>query len=586
MPDNDPIGNTSRYCSVFRALALLSPVILALLLFAWSKTSADAMLNLFAAFSYYIIFAMVLCWACVVTTWIKNEGFSLPSIIRHNRIGLGAALLLCLAIFFLMKPELRILSDETNLLAVSKSMVYDRTVLNQTMGSYYFGNFYPIEAEVEKRPLLFPFFVHIFHTLLGYGLRNAFLVNFLTLFALLSGVYLVARRKLDEPTSLAAILLVASYPIVTISATSAGFDLFAVLFTFLSLVALYGFMKKPQDNARFALLWMNLVMVANVRYESIIFLPLIVGGLWLLGFVTLNTIKRNLLLLSATALFMMPLAWQKILVPASKYLEPGSQRADLFAFSHLLEHLIILFKAQADFSMAYPFNAVINLLAYACLGFFLFLILKKKIPLEPYQRHFAVLTLILLAVSNTMYFAHYSGSYTFPTSARFFLGFAVACALAPILLKSLRPDMFGKYGLLILAIATFIPYHASAMTARFMNTMTHEAQHSYDFLERQGEKNVMVISDRPGQYTVLNYGAVTFGYANENAAKLKLLLQRHLYREIYAFQRIRYVNNRPIPVNTLSHAFHLSTLYEIQISTNEYLRISRVVPDGTPCQGV
>jgi hypothetical protein len=35
----------------------------------------------------------------------------------------------------------------------------------------------------------------------------------------------------------------------------------------------------------------------------------------------------------------------------------------------------------------------------------------------------------------------------------------------------------------------------------------------------------------------------------------------------------------------LGDSFHLSTLYEIQITAEEFLRISRVVPDEPPAHG-
>lgn len=585
MPKNKQDENSVDPGGSHGPLILFGPAALAVGLFAWSARGGGEMRHLFTTTSYYIIFAMVLYWAWVVASWLKKDGFSLSGFIGRNRIGLVAALLLSGIVFISMKPQLQILSDETNLLAVSKSMAYDRSVVNQTMGRFYYGNFYPIEDALEKRPLLFPFFVNIFHALLGYGVRNAYLVNFLTLFAFLSGVYLVARRKLDEPTSVAAILIAASYPILTISATSAGFELFALFFLFLSLTSLYGFMKKPEDDTRFALLWMNLVMVANVRYESLMFLPLTVGGLLLLGSVTLRTIKRNMPVLGASVLFMAPLIWQKLLIPASAYVEPAGK--SLFAFSHFTDHLETLVKAQADLTLTYPFNAVVNLLALGSLGCFLFLSLKKKIPLAPHQRQFAALALFLLAVSNAVYLAHYFGIYIHPSSARFFLGFAAACALAPVLLKSLWPNAFGKHGLAVLALATFIPYHATAMTGRFMNTTTlpRESRHCYDFLERQGERHVLVVSDRPGQYAAFDYGAVDFGYANANAATLKQQLQRHLYREIYTFQRIAYADNRPVAATALNDAFRLSTLYEIQITAEDYLRISRVLPDEPAASG-
>lgn len=583
MRKNTESGNNADSPKSPGALILFGPAVLAALLFGFSARGGAQARYLFAATSYYIIFAMTLCWAWVVAAWLKKEEFSFSGFIRRHRIGLAAALLLSVAVVLSMKPDFQVLSDETNLLAVSKSMVHDRSVLNQTMGRFYFGNFYPVESEavVEKRPLLFPFVVHFFHLALGYGARSAFLANFVILCALFSVVYALARRRLDEPSSIAAMLLMASYPIVSISAASAGYDLLALLFLFISLISLYGFMKQPHDHARFALLWMNLVMLANVRHESLMFLPLAAGGAWLMGYVPRETARRNMPLFGATLLFMAPLIWQKLLSAGAYENPPG---VPLFGFSHFVEHAGIMLKAQADFGFAYPFNAAANLTAFGSLAWFCLLLLKKKISLASWQLHFATLALLLLAAANTVSLAHFFGVYTHPTQARLFLSFAAACALAPVLLKSLRPAAFGTYGLLVLAIATFIPCHASAVTGRFMNTsnLPRESRHCFQFLERQGERHVMVISDRPGQYAALDYGAVSYGYANGNPSMLKMELRRHLFREIYVFQRISYATNEPVPETSLSETFHLAALYEIQITANEFLRISRVVPDEPP----
>ena len=83
------------------------------------------------------------------------------------------------------------------------------------MGKYYYGNYNSINNEIEKRPLVFPFLVNIIHTLIGFRYQNPFILNFIVMFLLLSGIYIIVRVFSDTPSALAALFLVISYPVVT-----------------------------------------------------------------------------------------------------------------------------------------------------------------------------------------------------------------------------------------------------------------------------------------------------------------------------------------------------------------------------------
>ncbi|PMU12795.1 hypothetical protein C1Y10_29235, partial [Pseudomonas sp. FW305-122] len=89
--------------------------------------------------------------------------------------------------------------------------------------------FHPITLEAPTRPLLFPLLTSFFNLLLGANDRNPFLLNFL-----LTGFFLYAaslwRGEKNWRFRFFAMLGVATSPVFSIHATSAGFDVCSVLF--------------------------------------------------------------------------------------------------------------------------------------------------------------------------------------------------------------------------------------------------------------------------------------------------------------------------------------------------------------------
>jgi hypothetical protein len=180
-----------------------------------------------------------------------------------------------------------------------------------------------------------------------------------------------------------------------------------------------------------------------------------------------------------------------------------------------------------------------------------------------------------------MYFAHFFGRYTHPSSARFFITFSICLALAPVALRVANPRLISGRVLLLLAAVAFAYYHPIAVEGRFINTLTLNRQTGacIDFLKKLDDKNILIISSRPGQHVALGYGAVDFTYANKNAGSILNEARRHLYSRIIVFQEIMYDTSRPGDDTTLDVAYRLKPLYEIQITATAFLRISEVVID-------
>ncbi len=539
-------------------------------IFIWSLKSQELMSQIFVKASFYIILALCFVWVTTLLGWLKESGFVLRSFLRENYIGILICLSLTCLVFVSVPPEFRTLSDETNLLSVSKSMLADRTVNNSVMGKYYFGNYHSIVSVVDKRPLLFPFFTFLIHLVRGFNPNNPFLVNSIGLFFLLLIFYLLIRDLIHISIAWCAPFLLCAQPIITLSATSAGFDLMATTFFFITMRFLYLFLAKPSTN-HFVLLWINFLMLSNTRYESIA-----VGIPIMIGLIASGYMKKDIFLtfgkvLGLSTLLLLPLIWQFILC---KYGHENPPEVPLFSLLHAKENLLDLVKSQLDFGLSYPYANVLT--PFALVSIFCLALYRRFFPIE--TRPFLLLFFVCLFVNFAIVVFHYNSLATMPHSARHFLLIFSGIAICPLFLIKKFPGWIPGRTCLVFSIVIFLLYHPIAIENSFMNSLilNRDTKFCMDFLNSLKRRNLLVISDRPGQYTSLNFGAVDFSYANQNTDSLLSDLRRNLYSSIFVFQLIRYDSRSPADPYHLNKAFHLNPLHEIQSTGSEFLRVSSV----------
>jgi len=556
--------------------ALLAISIAALIAFisllAYSFTGKYVMTMLFAHVSYYFIVLILIVWIVQGILLLNSLDFSSKHLLKQYWLGLLIALTLTIAVFSSVRIRFKTLSDETNLLAVSNSMFNDKTCFNHTAGLRYYNNFNAINSEIPKRPLVFPFLVSLLHSFTGFRYQNPFVLNFIVMFLFLSGIYITTRKFSDVQTSIAAMFLVLSYPVFTIFGTSGGFDFLNGAFFMLIIAATYYFIKKP-SAVSFAFIFASLIVFANIRYESVIFLFAI--PILLIKKIKLEYLKKHYYLFCITPLVSLPCLWQRIL----KHGSHSPTEMPLFSPTSFLEHITLLFQSLFDTKYFLPYAGLLTLISLSIFIYLLIEILRKKIKLQDHQKYFAVVCVLLIFIAVVIYFAHYSGIYTHPSTARFFIILSIILALLPIVLKVMKPNIVSGTTLLILSVACFVFYHPIAVEGRFINTLTlnRRTEHCIEFLNKLDNENILVIAPRPGQYTALGYGAVSFGYANSNYQTILYQASRHLYTRIIVFQQILYQNEVPTQDTTLDVNYKLKTLYEIQVDADRFLRIAEVI---------
>lgn len=176
----------------------------------------------------------------------------------------------------------KIVADEVLLSSTAMQMHFERETAVVLRGFEYAGNFTPMNVFLDKRPLLFPFLVCTLHDLTGYRVANAFILNGILSVALVGLTWLVGRRLGGPWAGVAAALLLCGVPLVAQNATGGGFELLNLVMLLLALWLGCRHAEQPADNDRFSAFILSGVLLAQVRYESVIFV-LPVGATVLLG---------------------------------------------------------------------------------------------------------------------------------------------------------------------------------------------------------------------------------------------------------------------------------------------------------------
>jgi len=550
------------------------PLILFLFLLLYSFKSRQIMTWLYACTSYYIVFALCIIWIVQLLRLLHQSNFSLTKFVRSYWVGSLIALILTIIVFISVPVKFKVLNDETNLLAVSQSMLYHKEAYRISMGKYYYGNLHPVEVEIPNRPLLFPFATCVIHSVLGYHYQNVFVLNFLVMFVFLSGTFVAVQKSTDTFSAIAAMLLILAHPLIPIYATSGGYDLFSTFFFALAMLALYEFLKSP-NSENFAFLWVSLLMFSNIRYESCIFFLIIVAAS--LKYIKLEYLKTRTYIFSLTPILSLPYIWQRLL-SVGTYENP--QGVTLFSIQSFLKHSLVFIENFMNLTLDLPYAGLLNLAALVIVFYIFMQVMTKKLVLKPYQMAFGSILAICVITMLVIVLAHHLGRYDLPTQARLFMYFCVFSSLIPIILIAHGPQWVTGKKLLIASIAVFLFYNPIAMKHRFIDSLLATRIHhqSLVYLESLNNRNVLIITPYSGQFTAMNFGAVNFNFANRHRHEILNELKMHLYSQILVIQEIDMDTNLPKYGNQhLDPIFKLNPLKEVQVLKDRWLRISSVL---------
>ncbi len=565
-------------------------VLLPLGLFFFGLTQAwlspDRGADLFARQSFYVILALFLAWVWAAADFLRERREGLYRIGAQDRDVLFMASALTAVIFLSVEVGFKTLSDETNLLSVSQSMLNEGTAFNLLQGKFYFGNLNVQEVGIPTRPLLFPFLTSLLHRVLGFRpLLNPFLLNGILLWTGLMLLGLWAKRRSGSRwTALAAMLLVLAQPILSISATSAGFDLLSTLLYFGLLALARELWLRPSD-ALFRWFWLTLLLFCQVRYESVLHAGLM--GVILVASKRLGRAEysRHRELLAWTPLFLLPWILQRAVTAGQWETDPGVAP---FALSHLVLHFGEWLKLHSSWNSTLPYALTLH---WAALGLALYGVANwlqtrnqssgtRSGEHSSSLRGWRVLVALTFVSTQAVFLAHHMGTPAHPTQARFFLTWAVGMSLLPLFFHFRFPRLFGPGPLLALSALGFVLHHPTAIEGRFIDQLylIRETRFVLSELDRLGGPKGIVVTDRPGQYAALGYGSADFSRLNRERELYLTELKRGLFPAIFVIQKVTYANEQPVPGQVLDPNFKTEILAETQATETERIRLLKIVP--------
>lgn len=571
---NKPIVSLGKFVLVVVPLALLA-------LPGLGTASTSYAQWLFVNTTYFFLLATVLCWAGTylhAARDVRRE--TMISWVKENWPGLVIALAVTVIAWLAVHPALRILSDEANLVGTSKNLFASRTATFTVSGKNYYDSYWDVDVAIDRRPALFPFLVSLVHAVRGYSYENVFLFNLLVLPAFVLVSYRLAKsisgKTSGETFGVVAALLVVAHPITLISVRSGGFDFFALFFALLVLKTLFDHLRQP-SAARLAILWMNLCMFAEIRYESALFIVPVVALLVVFQTSTWALLRPYAFIYALTPAYLAPRVWQAVLRGSVPAQEPG---ATTFSVGNFFNNAREYFRPVLSPLNNYPAHAGL-IIALGLLGGVLWLGAHRRNLWAPNWKaprlRFAAFVAAWMLLQVIVVFSYVWGRAQAPSAARLviaidtFFSFFAAWALT-FVLRRWRP-----FVAVLVAAGVLVIHLPIAGQHRMLNrlTQTRETATAWRFFESLHEKRILIVTDRPDLFTIMDYGAMSFEAARQDPVLFEAFA-RHLFYDIYLIQQIKLSTGSPLPGYEIWPTRRLEPMLEYQNDADVLIRISRL----------
>lgn len=523
--------------------------------------SEEAASRVFDMGTFYIMTGLV-AWSVY---FLYPHRYTAIRLLKENRLGVALAAVLVLWLVWSVKAEYRTLADETNIISAANVLLSEKHPRNSYMGFHYFGGYHSLASYNDKRPVLYSYCIQLFHLVFGRDPYNAFRVNFLVYFALLLTVFAMIRPRNGVVLASAACLFIAGQANVLLAASSASMDLLS-LYLFLGLLgALYTFLESPSETRLWGL-WTVILFFSYSRYESIGLSMLLYGGLWLFKGIPQKLMREYALSVTLATALLFPLICQQSLSLGAHENPDG---VALFSMEHFITNCRALVTAAFNFSQPFPFSGFLSILFVAALG-------VGAVSAFRRPQTFWVLSALAVSVHLVLMLAHLGSAATHPNSARFYLPLSLAAALAPIFLWGYFKQI-PQRALLVTAVLNLVVFHSIAIENRFGHALVRnrEARKILQFLETQGDRDLVMIYDSPGILTAHDYSAVSFGLLKQPGAFEEMRSKISLNR-IYAVQSIDTDTQKPLEKHLLPAEAKLKTVAEFAATEKVFTRISQV----------
>jgi hypothetical protein len=580
VPPEIPAADSGRLRVRLGLLAVSGLAALYLGFFALSLRTAE---NAVKRGGYFFLLATAALWAG--TLWrlwqARKRGAGLPwREAALAAVAIGGVTLLALA----AEPfHSKILYDEFVLQSTAFNMHFFRDASTMVRGYDVFGQFVSTDNYLDKRPFFYPFLVSLVHDFTGYRPLNAYLVNAGLLPVALALVYHLGRLLAGARAALLGVLLLGSLPLLGQNATGSGMELLNLVMI-LAVTALAAAYLAQPDGPRLAALVIGAVLLAESRYESALYVP-IVALVVVLGWWRARRIELSWPAIVAP-LLLLPYAWQNNVVAHSPVQwELNANQTSRFSVEYLAGNLRgalrFFFGTSPQLANSWLLSA-----AGAAAGVALTVLLLRRRPrlrtMSPAALAVAAVGLGILANTALVMF-YYWASLDDSMASRFSLPLQLLLALAvvAVVARASRWRWLGP----ALALGGVAAIFGSAVPRQAMHLYSHlgidEIEWERRFVAARPPGDRLILTSKSSlPWLVLKTPSILISRARLVPDRLRYQLSRPTFREILVFQSLRpasvYGQHELVPEDALPPGFHLETIAEKRFGT-KIDRVSRLV---------
>lgn len=481
----------------------------------------------------------------------------------------------------------KILMDEIMLLGTSMSMHLDKTALVPQRGNDIQGAFQLLAGQLDKRPLFQPFLVSVLHDVTGYRPENVFVLNTALTFVLLALSYITGFRIGGRGAGALAVLLLTSLPLLAQNATGGGFELLNLVMILSTLLLGMRYVER-RDGDSLAAFALSAVLLANTRYESVLFLlpfGLTVAWVWWADRrVTLPAV------LIALPLMLLPYALHNKVFSVSKSAwemasQPGYDKP--FALSYLADNIAHDLNFFFNTTGEHSNSLVLSGLGFIALPFFGLWAVKTLLALRQAPPARAALAIFSLgfAAHTLLLLCYFWGRFDDPVIRRLSLPLNLTLVIATVTVAAEMNWRGRIWRILAVVVGAGFFAHSLPAMARHDYSLQYyvgrEMEWRREFIAAHPERDYLVIDNNSIIWITHLVSSTPILQALLHKENIVYHLRNHTFTAIYVFQRYNVdpeTGRLLLPTeDDLGADYQLETVWERRFTPLTVSRISRVL---------
>lgn len=533
--------------------------------------------------SYWGISGVFLCFLFFLYSCVRSR-VKWRFLLRVHALGIVVVLGCSYFLHLHEKREHKILFDEYAIAATAMSFHYHRDAYVPAVVHRINDRMERMLGFVDKRPVFFPYVLSLVHTFTGYRTENVFFLNFGLTVLFLALLYSFVTRLSTSRYGVFSVLLMTTLPLLSQNTNGGGYEIMN-LCLILTLMLSGGHYLNSKGGGGLNLMIVSAVLLANTRYESILYLVVPVV------FAIVKWSRERSISLTWFSVFsplfvLLPLLSNRVFNSNAGFFD--NRKEDYFGLVHLKSNVAAAVVYLFDFEGAYTNSLLISMAGVISVLFALIYLVKsfKRIVVQETELLVYYHFLGIISVITLLILCLFWGEWTDFATTRFSLPLHLIFVISVSVTLYFGFQIKRLYRILWLIPFLYALTISASISARSILRTELVAKSSYGWMleyvrQELNPEDCLFVSDSSICFILKGYAAVSMDHFNLVPERMLQLRALRAYREIYVTQLIRldplYGNEVDKSITPLNSRCILETVSEHVIRPNFAYRISRII---------